>query len=67
MTTNGPVPGTSGSLPTRWALVIVVLSFIAVFFASGTPVPLYNTYRAEDGSPQLGLPWRRSCISPPPP
>lgn len=55
MTTNGPVPGTSGSLPTRWALVIVVLSFIAVFFASGTPVPLYNTYRAEDGVTAAGL------------
>ena len=31
------------------AFIVVAASFVAVFFASGTPIPLYNLYRAEDG------------------
>jgi MFS family permease len=36
-------------LPRQAGFVVVAASFIAVFLSSGTPVPLYNTYRAEDG------------------
>ena len=35
--------------------MVVAASFIAVFLSSGTPVPLYNTYRAEDGITSAGL------------
>jgi MFS family permease len=37
------------------AFVVVTLGFVAVFLASGTPVPLYNTYRAQDGVTSSGL------------
>lgn len=33
----------------------VALTFVAVFLASGTPVPLYNTYRADNGVTSAGL------------
>lgn len=34
---------------------MVAASFVTVFLSSGTPVPLYNTYRAEDGITSAGL------------
>jgi MFS family permease len=42
-------------LPRRAAFAVVAASFVGVFLASGTPVPLYNTYRAEDGITSAGL------------
>lgn len=34
---------------------MVAASFVTVFLSSGTPIPLYNTYRAEDGITSAGL------------
>jgi len=31
------------------AFVVAACSFVGVFAAAGTPIPLYNTYRLEDG------------------
>lgn len=42
-------------LPREAGFAVVAASFIAVFLSSGTPVPLYNTYRAEDGITSAGL------------
>lgn len=42
-------------LPRQVAFAVVAASFVGVFLASGTPVPLYNTYRAEDGITSAGL------------
>ena len=36
-------------LSRRATFVVASASLIWTFFASGTPVPLYNTYRAENG------------------
>ena len=36
-------------LPSRAAFVVAACSFVFVFAAAGTPIPLLNTYRAEDG------------------
>jgi MFS family permease len=46
---------TSARLPAAGAFGIVAATFVAVFLASGTPVPLYNTYRADDGVTSAGL------------
>lgn len=37
------------------AFGVVTAAFVAVFLASGTPVPLYNTYRSQDGVTSSGL------------
>ncbi|NVC25512.1 MFS transporter [Kocuria salina] len=42
-------------LPPAVTFPVVAASLIAVFLASGTPVPLYNTYRAQDGVTASGL------------
>ncbi|MFL0358260.1 MFS transporter [Curtobacterium flaccumfaciens] len=44
-----------GRLSRTAAFVVVALAFVAVFLGSGTPVPLYNTYRADDGITSAGL------------
>src|SRR5919107_1116764 len=36
-------------LPLGVAFVAATCSLVFVFAAAGTPIPLYNTYRAEDG------------------
>src|SRR5215212_6211803 len=36
-------------LPLGAAFLAAAFSLIFVFAAAGTPIPLYNTYRAEDG------------------
>src|SRR3954449_12088807 len=38
-----------GALSRRAAFVSAACSLVFVFAAAGTPIPLYNTYRAEDG------------------
>src|SRR2546427_12941441 len=38
-----------GSLSRPAAFVSAACSLVFVFAAAGTPIPLYNTYRAEDG------------------
>ncbi len=55
MTTADTTQLTRIRLSDTTAFVVVAASFIAVFLASGTPVPLYNTYRAEDGVTSAGL------------
>ncbi|MGN7222434.1 MFS transporter [Curtobacterium flaccumfaciens] len=42
-------------IPSAVAFGVVAATFIAVFLASGTPVPLYNSYRADDGVTSAGL------------
>lgn len=42
-------------LPPRGVFFAVSATFLVVFIASGTPVPLYNTYRVEDGISNSGL------------
>lgn len=37
------------SIPLHVAFFAAACSFVFVFSAAGTPIPLYNTYRAEDG------------------
>ena len=36
-------------VPSRVAFLAAACSLVFVFAAAGTPIPLYNTYRAEDG------------------
>jgi MFS family permease len=36
-------------LSRRASFIAVAVAFVAVFAAAGSPIPLYNTYRAEDG------------------
>jgi MFS family permease len=36
-------------IPLRVAFLAAACSLVFVFAAAGTPIPLYNTYRAEDG------------------
>ena len=37
------------SLSLRLSFVVATVSFVLVFAAAGTPIPLYNLYRAQDG------------------
>jgi MFS family permease len=46
--THAPVRG-AYRLSLRCAFVVAVASFVLVFAAAGTPIPLFNTYRVEDG------------------
>lgn len=55
MSTTDSIPTTRTRLPATVAFAIVAATFVAVFLGSGTPVPLYNTYRAEDGVTSAGL------------
>lgn len=55
MTATAPARQRRIALPTPAAFAVVAASFVAVFLASGTPVPLYNTYRAQDGVTSSGL------------
>src|SRR4051812_17994399 len=36
-------------LPLGAAFVVATCAFVIVFAAAGTPIPLFNTYRADDG------------------
>ena len=44
-------------LPLRVAFVAAACSLVCVFAAAGTPIPLYNTYRAQDGITNADLGW----------
>src|SRR3954469_11934032 len=44
-------------LPLRVAFVAAACSLVFVFAAAGTPIPLYNTYRAQDGITNADLGW----------
>jgi MFS family permease len=44
-------------LPLSAAFVVAACSLVFVFAAAGTPIPLYNTYRAEDGITNADLGW----------
>ena len=48
-------PGRSPRLPDGAAFAVVAASLVLVFLSSGTPIPVYNTYRAEDGVTASGL------------
>src|SRR4051795_3082199 len=39
------------------AFVVAACSLVLVFAAAGTPIPLYNTYRAQDGITNADLGW----------
>ncbi|MDT3441479.1 hypothetical protein [Pseudofrankia sp. BMG5.37] len=42
-------------LPPKAAFVVGSATLILTFLASGTPIPLYSTYRLEDGISNSGL------------
>ena len=42
-------------VPLRVAFLAAACSLVFVFAAAGTPIPLYNTYRAEDGINNVDL------------
>src|SRR3954462_13470563 len=44
-------------LPLSAAFVVAACSLVFVFAAAGTPIPLYNTYRAEAGITNADLGW----------
>src|SRR3954464_12753460 len=44
-----------GALSRPAAFVSAACSLVLVFAAAGTPIPLYNTYRAEDGTTNADL------------
>src|SRR3954452_9226228 len=46
-----------GSLSRPAAFVSAACSLVFVFAAAGTPIPLYNIYRAEDGITNADLGW----------
>ncbi|HWL76504.1 MFS transporter [Microbacterium sp.] len=48
-------PRAGWRLPSTPAFVVISGALVMVFLASGTPVPLYNTFRVEDGITNSGL------------
>src|SRR5215216_5602002 len=44
-------------VPLRIAFLAAACSLVFVFAAAGTPIPLYNTYRAQDGITNADLGW----------
>jgi len=44
-------------LPLGAAFVAAACSLVLVFAAAGTPIPLYNTYRTQDGITNADLGW----------
>ncbi|NQX26154.1 MFS transporter [Microbacteriaceae bacterium VKM Ac-2854] len=42
-------------LPDRAAFAVVSVALVLVFLASGSPIPLYNTFRIENGVSNAGL------------
>ncbi|MCU1563170.1 MAG: major facilitator superfamily 1 [Arthrobacter sp.] len=46
---RGTGPGRPWRVPRQLGFVAASCSLVGVFAAAGTPIPLYNTYRAEDG------------------
>src|SRR4051812_11923274 len=44
-------------LPAHVAFMVAAFAFVFVFVAAGTPIPLYNIYRAEDGITNADLGW----------
>lgn len=49
--------GRAPRLPQRVAFVVAACSLVLVFAAAGTPIPLYNIYRAQDGITNGDLGW----------
>jgi MFS family permease len=49
--------GRTPRLPRHVAFVVAAFSFVLVFAAAGTPIPLYNVYRTEDGITNGDLGW----------
>lgn len=48
-TVTGAHAGRAPRIPLHVAFVAAACSLVFVFAAAGTPIPLYNTYRADDG------------------
>lgn len=50
-----PCAGPRATIPNPGAFVVAACSLVLIFAAAGTPIPLYNLYRAQDGITNAGL------------
>ena len=60
MRTAAPIfPRNDAHARLRRTFVAATASLVLVFAGSGTPIPLFNTYRTEDGITNADLAWCR--------